>query len=325
VLGTCPAPGPGGGVDPGTAYFVNMAPGFVQPNFPYDISLYKLDGVFAEFIDYGDCDTEPAFAEIGQRFKSQMDDYCDFDGYRFSLEEDSHVRLSTGRYDFDEVGNFVDTTMQLMDCETLVPIGCDDDSGPTYTSIIDSCLPGGKEYCVRIRAYSGFSLFDYDLEITGGETCAPTDPPTASGGGGVCADPTGEQFNTVRTCGTEMNICVEPPLLAILESFTAHATNKGVVIEWKTAQEIDVAGFRLLRGTDADEKSLRPVNSSLIPASGNNLQGSEYRFVDGAKLPIGKVYYYLEDVDTSGRTMRHGPVEVNIGGHRQLTRTVAQK
>jgi len=82
-----------------------------------------------------------------------------------------------------------------------------------------------------------------------------------------------------------------------------------VVVEWSTASELDTAGFNLYRSDGPDGPFAR-VNRELIPASPDPLLGGSYSFTD-TDVVAGHTYYYqLEDVETSGTTTRHGPIEV---------------
>ncbi len=111
-------------------------------------------------------------------------------------------------------------------------------------------------------------------------------------------------------------------LLVDLESFSARVTRRGVLLTWTTSSEFDNVWFRILRGrpvagsgskrTPPDVVDLAPITPQLIPAQGSELAGSDYRYVDRSVQPPGTVHYYLEDVDTNGRTTRHGPVVVEI-------------
>ena len=86
-----------------------------------------------------------------------------------------------------------------------------------------------------------------------------------------------------------------------------------VVIEWTTASELDTAGFNLYRSESPDGPFTR-INPQLIPASSDPLIGGSYVYTD-THVVAGQTYYYqLEDVETSGRTTRHGPVAVRATG-----------
>jgi hypothetical protein len=87
-----------------------------------------------------------------------------------------------------------------------------------------------------------------------------------------------------------------------------------VVLSWRTATEIDNAGFRILRGAASGRRNLELLTSELIPAKGADLVGADYTFIDQTVARPGIYRYYLEDVDTAGRVTRHPPVTLQILG-----------
>ncbi len=104
------------------------------------------------------------------------------------------------------------------------------------------------------------------------------------------------------------------PLSVELASFTADRTSTGVRIRWSTAVEIDNFGFRVMREVASSVEKAPLYISPMIPAKGSSLVGAEYEFVDTGKLPSGEeIAYFLEDVDSFGRTSLHGPVTVIVG------------
>ena len=108
--------------------------------------------------------------------------------------------------------------------------------------------------------------------------------------------------------------CGPTPLLVELTAFTAEAVSSGVLLRWTTASEIDNAGFRLLRGSEA--KNLQVV-SPWIPAKGDELTGGDYEYLERFAGPLRGTLYYLEDIDVFGRRTRHGPIKIDRG-----TRTI---
>jgi hypothetical protein len=72
-----------------------------------------------------------------------------------------------------------------------------------------------------------------------------------------------------------------------------------VVVTWETASEVDTAGFYLYRA-DSPSGPFILLNATPIPAQGDPLTGSSYRFEDrGVKW--GQTYYYrLEELERSG-------------------------
>jgi hypothetical protein len=92
-----------------------------------------------------------------------------------------------------------------------------------------------------------------------------------------------------------------------LEFFTARArANGNVILIWKTATEVDNAGFNIYRASSNDGNYTK-INNTLIAAKGNATSGARYRFVD--EPGDGKFYYQLEDVDYNGKSTLHGPVD----------------
>ena len=98
-------------------------------------------------------------------------------------------------------------------------------------------------------------------------------------------------------------------LVVTMQSMSAERLKNGVRVAWTTATEVDTVGFRVLRETAGPEKAVRPV-SSLIPAAGHGLSGATYEFLDNTKAAAAATVYWIEDVDTFGRTSRHGPITV---------------
>ncbi len=82
-----------------------------------------------------------------------------------------------------------------------------------------------------------------------------------------------------------------------------------ILIKWQTATEFDTAGFNLYR-KEIPNGVNQMVNATLIPSSGESLQGSNYQFKDARIVP-GKTYQYqLEDIDLNGQSTLHDPITV---------------
>lgn len=82
-----------------------------------------------------------------------------------------------------------------------------------------------------------------------------------------------------------------------------------VIVQWNTESEIDTAGFNLYRSEFIDGPYER-INRALILSSSDPYAGSSYSYND-ADVIAGQTYYYkLEDVDKTGNTSVHGPIEV---------------
>jgi hypothetical protein len=101
----------------------------------------------------------------------------------------------------------------------------------------------------------------------------------------------------LQNCG-----CV--PTNISLNELKAIPSDKKVNIQWQTETEPDNAGFNIWRA-----EGFQKINSSIIPAVGSPVFGSEYDFVDEWVLNGKRYFYLLEDIDTNGISTFHGPVK----------------
>ena len=99
------------------------------------------------------------------------------------------------------------------------------------------------------------------------------------------------------------------PLAAGLADFAAQTHAQGILVTWETTSELDTVGFDLWRGTTPDTPGQR-LNASLIPSQApGSSQGFSYAWLDQDSLAIGATYFYwLDVVEISGASTRHGPV-----------------
>jgi len=98
------------------------------------------------------------------------------------------------------------------------------------------------------------------------------------------------------------------PTLVNLIFFDAEPGNKNITVVWKTASEIENAGFNLYRLETKQGEYLK-INEQLISAKGSAVQGADYVFID-KNVKNGRTYYYkLEDIDNAGKRTIHGPVK----------------
>jgi hypothetical protein len=101
----------------------------------------------------------------------------------------------------------------------------------------------------------------------------------------------------------------DPSTAVELASFGAQASHGQVTLQWSTGSEVNNAGFNLYRATSASGQRVK-VNDRLIAAKGNEASGSSYNTLD---VPgYGGFYYWLEDVDYTGLSTLHGPVQVAV-------------
>lgn len=88
--------------------------------------------------------------------------------------------------------------------------------------------------------------------------------------------------------------------------FSSQESPTDVTLRWKTASEVQTAGYNLYRST-SEEGPFEQVNERLIPASPARHTGGEYVYTDTGLIPGRTYYYQLEEVETSGART---PVEV---------------
>ena len=182
MLGNCIEGAEGSISEAESAYYLNVTSAFVVPNFPYELKSTVMDGVAGELDDFGDVGSgDEAPFGVGQRYLAAFDEICDVDSYKFSLTESTFVRLATGP-------SGADTVLELRDCDTGEVLACDDDGGPGFQSAMEGCLPGGRDYCARVRSWDGNNTFGYSIEATGGEACEAENPPVIAAGGSTTCD-----------------------------------------------------------------------------------------------------------------------------------------
>ena len=92
-----------------------------------------------------------------------------------------------------------------------------------------------------------------------------------------------------------------------LQSFSAVPGDGSVLLEWKTASELDNLGFYVYRGLSEGGPWAR-LTASLIPGLGSSATGQAYSYRDAGLLNGTRYFYRLEDVDATSKTTSHGPV-----------------
>ena len=113
-------------------------------------------------------------------------------------------------------------------------------------------------------------------------------------------------------------ICGVSTLLPIeLQRFAALRLGNGNgYLGWVTLAELDTAGFNLYRApaSTATAPGLPAgavqVNGSLITSKGGPFQSAAYRYLDSGTNQAERYVYWLEDIDTQGRSTVHGPFHV---------------
>lgn len=94
-------------------------------------------------------------------------------------------------------------------------------------------------------------------------------------------------------CATVFSYPVTAPTAVTLRSFSAARGTAGTLLRWRTASELDTAGFNVYRG------SMR-LNRSLIAARGDRGAGASYRLLDRTARPGASYRYRLQVVDLDG-------------------------
>jgi len=100
---------------------------------------------------------------------------------------------------------------------------------------------------------------------------------------------------------------VPVPTAVELVSLEAVGLDGAVELSWETGSELMNLGFHVYRAVSVEGPYER-LTSRVIPGLGSSPAGARYRYTDGS-LRNGTTYHYqLEDVESTGRTERHGPV-----------------
>ena len=106
-----------------------------------------------------------------------------------------------------------------------------------------------------------------------------------------------------------------------LIDFSAEATGDGILVRWRTGEELAHFGFHVYHFERGSDDRVQ-VNRELVLASPDG-QGQEYELLDWDVEPGVEYIYWLEDIDRSFVSTMHGPVVAtfvseNVSGHRSL-------
>lgn len=96
------------------------------------------------------------------------------------------------------------------------------------------------------------------------------------------------------------------PTAVTLAYFIAERAGEGVQVRWYTGAEKGTWGFHLWRGSSPEPSQAERATVALIPARG----GGSYDFLDGNAPTAEPLWYWLEEVETDGGSVRYGPVAV---------------
>ncbi len=118
------------------------------------------------------------------------------------------------------------------------------------------------------------------------------------------------------------------PTLALVGRVSAEAQDDVVVVKWKTASELSIEGFYVLRSENPKTAVVR--RSAFVPVRGGPHSGTSYEYQDKAVSP-GKPYsYWLETCTSDGGTYLTGPAVIDLDleeekVERELARTRAHE
>ncbi|MFH0880779.1 MAG: hypothetical protein V2A34_13770, partial [Lentisphaerota bacterium] len=98
------------------------------------------------------------------------------------------------------------------------------------------------------------------------------------------------------------------PTLVTLAELSALGLDGRVVVRWRTASEMNNAGFHVYRAQDPRGEYSR-INASMIRGLGNSVYGGSYEITDAQVVNGERYYYKLESVEFDGSSQMHGPVD----------------
>jgi len=116
--------------------------------------------------------------------------------------------------------------------------------------------------------------------------------------------------NNVATVTT----LVTAPTRIHLQSLTAEASTRGVVLRWTTGGELNNLGFNVYREQNGERIRLNPtlVAGSALMMRGylEKHAGKSYAWIDQAATAASA--YWLEDLDLNGERTLHGPISASL-------------
>jgi hypothetical protein len=183
------------------------------------------------------------------------------------------------------------------------------DAGSVFSGWSGDCIGNGECTVIMDTNRLVTAVFNKDTDNDGiadeDDNCpAAYNPDQSDADGNGIGDECDAPYwkNLYQHCQSDLAECCNPT--SVTFSFlSAEPGSRSIQLTWTTETEKDNAGFNIWR---AD--GFRQINSSLIPALGSAIQGAQYSYRD-ALLNNGKPYFYLlEDIDTSGISTFHGPV-----------------
>ena len=109
---------------------------------------------------------------------------------------------------------------------------------------------------------------------------------------------------------SEFAIGYGTPIAVQLISFDAAIAGDGIKISWQMAEEINQAGYNILR-SDSKNGVYKKINKSLVFAQGQGVTTTNYEYLD-APENIAPFFYKLDGLSMDGRHEYFGPVEAHF-------------
>ena len=93
--------------------------------------------------------------------------------------------------------------------------------------------------------------------------------------------------------------------VTVVTSFSAADKDRGDLVQWRTAVEVNARGFNVYRERKGHQVR---VNRTLLRSKGSSARGASYSFFDKAAPPHGQLRYWLQVVKQDGRRVWYGAV-----------------
>ncbi|MDP2304034.1 MAG: T9SS type A sorting domain-containing protein [Ignavibacteria bacterium] len=136
---------------------------------------------------------------------------------------------------------------------------------------------------------------------------------------GVAVDATNNKLLVVDADNNRiMQFAASSPLPVELTSFTSTITNNQVVLNWKTATEVENYGFEVESRVNSPQSSVgsQSLNDwakiGFVQGHGNSNSPKNYSYTDNLVSPTGKYLYRLKQIDNNGKFTYSNVVNVDI-------------
>ena len=166
----------------------------------------------------------------------------------------------------------------------------------------------GPEITMRDNSTYMWDVADLNEGDTGTITITATIDPSFSGiiSNTAIIETTAREFETSDNSAGPVFTSVGQPTGTLITSFEAVPQQDAILVDWETANEVDLIGFNLYR-SESISGVLVKRNQALIPAkTPGETSGNHYQFID-QPVEAGTTYYYWLEVVTSWGSNMSGP------------------